>query len=93
MADREKVIKGLEDIVEYFGIMAIFEQGCNEPKQDVENAIALLKEQNAVEPINSYGTFRCGNCKNIVGHDDGHGCGYQNNFCCYCGKKVSWNES
>lgn len=43
-------------------------------------AIQALKEQEAVEPINSYGTLRCGNCENIVGYNDGHGRGYQNNF-------------
>ena len=50
-----------------------------------------LKEQEAVEPINSYGTFRCGNCGNIVGYNDGHGRGYQNNFCSKCGKMVKWD--
>ena len=54
------------------------------------DAIALLKEQKAVEPIDSYGTFRCGKCKNIVGYNDGHGCGYQNNFCSKCGQAVKW---
>lgn len=50
-----------------------------------------LKEQEAVEPINSYGTFRCGNCRNIVGYNDGLGRGYQNNFCSKCGKQVKWD--
>ena len=91
MSDINSVINDLNEIMRYnceqMFYNDVFIRGV------AENAIALLKEQNAVEPINSYGTFRCGNCKNIVGHDDGHGCGYQNNFCCYCGKKVSWNES
>ena len=52
----------------------------------------LLKEKEAVEPINSYGTFRCGNCRNIVGYNDGNGRGYQNNFCSKCGKAVKWDE-
>ena len=55
-----------------------------------EMAEELLKEQEAVEPINSYGTFRCGNCNNIVGYNDGLGRGYQNNFCSKCGKQVKW---
>ena len=53
-------------------------------------ALALLKEQGAVEPIYSYGTFRCGSCRNIVGYNDGYGRGYQNNFCSDCGRKVKW---
>lgn len=56
----------------------------------LKEILALLKEQEAVEPINSYGTFRCGNCENIVGYNDGHGRGYQNNFCSKCGKAVKW---
>lgn len=52
----------------------------------------LLKEHEAVEPINSYGTFRCGNCTNIVGYYDGYWRGYRNNFCSKCGKAVKWNE-
>lgn len=57
-----------------------------------DDALSLLKEQEAVVPINSYGTFRCGNCRNIVGYNDSHGRGYQNNFCSKCGKAVSWND-
>lgn len=56
----------------------------------LKDASAILKEQEAVEPTNSYGTFRCGNCRNIVGYNDGLGCGYQNNFCSNCGKAVKW---
>lgn len=56
----------------------------------IDDAIDLLKEQEAVDPINSYGTFRCGNCRNIVGYNDSHGRGYQNKFCSKCGKAVKW---
>ena len=45
MTDRENVIKGLEDIVEFFEIMTIVEPRCTELKEDAENAISLLKEQ------------------------------------------------
>lgn len=57
----------------------------------VVEEVELLKEQEAVEPINSYGTFRCGNCRNIVGYNDGCGRGYQNIFCSKCGKAVKWD--
>lgn len=45
LTDREKAIKGLEDIVEFFKTMSVIEDRCNELKQDAENAIVLLKEQ------------------------------------------------
>ena len=61
--------------------------------QAINGAIDLLKEHEAIEPILSYGTFRCGNCESIVGYNDGNGCGYQNNFCSNCGQKVKWNDT
>lgn len=62
----------------------------SEVQEIAKAAFAVLKEQEAVEPINSYGTFRCGKCRNIVGYNDGHGRGYQNNFCSKCGQAVKW---
>ena len=43
--DRENVIKGLMEIVNFFDIMSTIESRCNELKQDAENAIDFLKEQ------------------------------------------------
>ena len=77
-----RAIIGLDKEI-YKPYVCDIEQLCND-------ALALLKEQEAVKPINSYGTFRCGNCRNIVGYNDGHGCGYQNNFCSKCGRPVKW---
>lgn len=56
--------------------------------RDALNAkYSKMTEQEAVEPINSYGTFRCGNCRNIVGYNDGHWL-----RCPYCGTDVTeWN--
>ena len=98
MPDREKVIKALEFctspkiVYTCYGecpyAVADDEYKCTEMKRD---ALALLKEQEAVEPINSYGTFRCGKCRNIVGYNDGHGRGYQNKFCSECGQAVKWD--
>ena len=48
--DREKVIKGLKDIVDFFDVMSVIEGRCKELKQEAENAIALLKEQEEHEP-------------------------------------------
>ena len=95
MTDREIVIQHFQDAIEASGNgtkwrfvrLDIIEKAISLlNEQD-----ALLKEQEAVDPINSYGTFRCGNCRNIVGYKDGHGRGYQNNFCSKCGKMVKWD--
>ena len=97
MPDREKVIKGIEHC-DFGGSGTCYEKECpyyqshdctDELKNDI---LILLKEQEAVEPINSYGTFRCGNCMNIVGYNDGNWRGYQNNFCSKCGKAVKWDD-
>ena len=53
--DREKAIRGLEDIVDFFEVMSVIENRCNELKQEAEDAIALLKEKDAV--------VRCKDCK------------------------------
>jgi hypothetical protein len=65
---------------------------CYIPLSLCEKIMKLLKEQEAIEPINSNGTFRCGNCNHIVGYNDGHGRGYQNNYCSCCGILVKWND-
>ncbi len=101
MIEREKVIKGFECCL---SLSDNFPDEClkcpyvSDMDSEVtcmrkmgSDAITLLKEQGAVEPIYSYGTFRCGKCKNIVGYNDGCGHGYQNNFCSNCGKAVKWN--
>ena len=49
MPDRERVIKGLEDIVDFFDVMSVIETRCNELKQEAEDAIALLKDQELCE--------------------------------------------
>ena len=80
MADALAMMKEQEEEIE----------NLKQTAQSMMEGVCLLKEQEAVKPINSYGTFRCGNCRNIVGYKDGHGCGYQNNFCSKCGKAVKW---
>lgn len=83
--DFENVIKEIND-----GILFAESRGYGGIADTMKKSLSLLKEQEAVEPINSYGTFRCGNCRNIVGYNDGHGHGYQNNFCSKCGKAAKW---
>lgn len=100
MIAREKVIKGFE-CCKYENKLH-----CNQCPYDYNgrgneryectaelsaDALAMLKEQEEIEPINSYGTLRCGNCRNIVGYNDGRGCGYRNNFCSKCGRAVKWD--
>lgn len=51
-------------------------------------AIALLKEQEAVEPVESSipGVLLCGACKSSVMREEG----YRFRHCPWCGKKVKW---
>ena len=101
--DKEKVIKGMETCLKYLDrecpINCSYYEKCIKYGGRVvayqavfRDAIAWLKKQEAVEPINSNGTFRCGNCNHIVGYNDGHGRGYQNNYCSCCGILVEWND-
>ena len=92
MINREKVIQELNDSLKnlHCGFVDCVGDVYAVSEETIKNIIALLKEQEPVEPINSYGTFRCGNCRNIVGYNDGYGRGYQNNFCSKCGKAVKW---
>lgn len=86
--DRENVIKAYEDFVNGYECFCTSDDYEYEMHKAV---LALLKEQQeAVEPINSCETFRCGKCRNIVGYNDGHGFVYQNNFCSKCGQAVKW---
>lgn len=102
MADREKVIEGLEWILsdDRFGFGVNWERG--EPRDDYEkagkmitDAIALLKGQEAVEPKtlehkDGWIEYYCGNCKTYL---------FQNNaeirsiierpkYCSMCGQAV-----
>ena len=105
MTAREKVIKGLERCRqrEFNGC-----NGC--PYKDefhstiegclwcrIDDAIALLKEQEAVEPYMDYDghdVWRCGNCGATIFHIE-HSQADEDwksyaKFCRQCGKKVKW---
>ena len=94
--DREKVIECLQKakmVIETW--IPMFEQ-YNTPT-GIDDAIALLKEQEAVEPrrdANCVRMFRCGVCSEYVGFiDSDHGDpNEQDNYCRNCGRKVKWNE-
>lgn len=96
MADREKVIKGLEGI---YRCISPANHTCGDcPYQDnhvecerrvINDAIALLKEQES-KPVelhtNAYGTkfYFCPKCKRELFHTRNL------NFCEKCGQAVKW---
>ena len=91
MPDREKVVRGLEHCVgeEHANcencpyLMDVVGVGCyTRLKRD---ALALLKEQEAVEPIGGYGFYICGVCKNPLNSAS-------QKFCSECGKAVKWDD-
>ena len=89
MADREKVIKGLECCIEW--------DSCNKCPYETPNeydiaectlslhkdALALLKEQEVIKPFSDDdGAYWCGSChEDMVWHQK---------FCSNCGRPVLW---
>ena len=88
--DREKVIKETKD-----GIAFAESRGFGGLANTMRDAIALLEEQEAVEPrrdANCVRLFRCGACGEYVGFidlDTGDP-NDQDNYCRNCGKAVRW---
>lgn len=83
--DREKVIHAVETafdvwIDEYTGCSCFKEDKVRQAKED---ALALLKEQEAVEPRVSMWEQRCGNCNKVIEMD-----GWK--ACPWCGKPILW---
>jgi len=93
MPDREKILKQLAGI----GI-ALDMDGHHADAQCVRDALALLREQEPVEPFARYDALRrefdCGVCGFLVGFenafDDRR---YRAKYCPECGKKVKWDEA
>lgn len=88
MADIESVVKGLNDIGAFIASRLGYEQARNYFKT-IDNAIAMLKEQEAVEPVNirwemGINGGNCPKCMNWVQRTY--------NYCPFCGKAVKWNE-
>ena len=88
----EKVVKELARIREdHFGGMTSYEG------EVLDEAIALLKKQEPVEPIFDYDgrdVWRCGNCHSNIFHptrtdEDENEKNYRR-FCFHCGKAVKW---
>lgn len=84
MADREKIIECLEKaklIIETW--VPMFEQ-YNAPA-GIDEAIALLKEQEAVEPTWQQGKAFCGSCGKRIPLKIGA------RYCHKCGRAVKWD--
>ena len=84
MTDREKVINGLEAIVndDWMWKKADYYAGI------CKDALALLKAQEPIAPHDYdpviYGhRYTCGNCHHSLWRND--------NYCSQCGKKVKWD--
>ena len=98
MIDMEKVIKGLEkckrcecdDCTEKGASQAPWD--CPVYDDFVDSAIAMLKEQKAVEPVTESSVydpdtwfFVCGSCKKgVIERED--------KYCRWCGNAVKWND-
>ena len=91
MPDREKVIKAIEEAFDLVHSDFIGTDDFNETEweQNKADALALLKEQEAVKPkskvrhgANSQIQHFCGNCNTML-----HG---KPKFCSECGKGVLW---
>lgn len=90
MASKEKVIKGLECLAKQHGIVGVCEpENCpygdlhtcaNEIARD---ALALLKAQEAVKPIENAGFYYCGACRYAFTTA-------KQKYCSECGREVKW---
>ncbi len=85
MSDREKVIEELKELCEYlFHEYKVCFHGDEEDTYNrflsANNALELLKEQEAVKPMNGW---LCGQCGCRIYQDA--------NYCYNCGRKVKWD--
>lgn len=92
MADREKVIKGLENCITGFDCPpeCPYLDDCNDLMKPMfvelaKDALELLKEQEAVKPKVSSTEQRCGNCNKVIEMD-----GWKT--CPWCGKMIDWER-
>ena len=87
--DSEGIIKGLYEISRIVTSKLGFEQA-KDHLDTIACVIALLKEQDAVEPNDSYfdvyksaKLFHCGNCHEFIVENQ--------KYCQNCGRAVKWN--
>ena len=101
MTDREKIIGELEVIKyffrqcrEHFSLGSDVENSLFDLQEAASEAITLLKEQEAVEPILEQDSMVCGVC----GHEiiwqkmlgDGIWADEELDYCPHCGRAVKW---
>ena len=78
--DREKVVKEYENYVNSYISLTT----SHDYEFEMHKAVlAMLKEQEAVEPRVSTAEQRCGHCNKVIEMD-----GWQ--FCPWCGKMIDW---
>jgi len=88
MAERERVIKGLESLHERLLDAAMWDSVAMLDALMVAGALYLLKEQEAVKPEvyyvgeDKYKFYRCPVCKTAWY--------YKGNYCLGCGRSVKW---
>ena len=87
MAERERVIVELEQCL-CDSVVAVV------PADTVRDVLALLKAQEAMEPVVDIDTWKCGNCGHTLEHQQLLGDNVlfheQYNYCPNCGKEVKW---
>ena len=88
MTDREKVIKGLQEAVDWLSTetsLTVIDQWV------VRDALALLEAQEPVEPTldirHGKSMWRCGSCSTALQPNQMHA-----KFCFNCGRAVKWND-
>ena len=87
MEDKDIVVNGLDEIMHYSGEQMFYNDIFI--RRIAEDALSLLKEQEAIEPKqkdvahNEINWF-CGKCGHCVRRLD--------NYCSRCGRKVKWND-
>ena len=94
MTDREKVIKELHDARRYLEDKEWSDRGASPHIDAINDALALLKEQEAKKPIyneEKYGDYlpHCSSCEKVLPNSSQYG---KAKFCYKCGQAVKWNE-
>jgi protein-arginine kinase activator protein McsA len=84
--DREKIVNAIEKAKKQSEEYA--QDRIIVPLKEADMILAMLKEQEAVEPtIDEYGNKRCGNCGHKL-----HSIADIDLFCCKCGQAVKWDD-
>lgn len=82
MPDREKVIKGLEWILSDIEKNGHYQVSYY--AEEIQDALALFREQEPVKPLGHESMWFCGACRYAIPRTV--------SYCPKCGRKVDWNE-